>query len=109
MDSQKRKELANAYKNREVIGGIYCVECSGNKRRWLKSTRDMQGSKNRFMQAVKLKTCPEPSMMREFGQFGIESFSFTSLEELKKKETQTSEEFAADIKALYELWLEKEG
>lgn len=108
MDSEKRKDLINSYKNRVVVGGIYCVECSGNKRKWIKSTRNMQGSRHRFEQAVKLGSRPEPSMMREWREYGIGSFSFVCLEELKKRETQTDMEFADDIKSLYEMWMEKE-
>ena len=108
MDNQKRKELMDAYKNRTIIGGVYCIECGGNNRKWLRSTVDMQGSKNRFLSSVKLKGCLEPSMNREWKEYGSESFSFTCLEELKKGETQSDKEFADDVKALYEMWLEKE-
>lgn len=107
MDAAKRKELKNAYKTRTITGGIFCIECNGNHRKWIRSATDLEGSKNRFMFAVNIGGCPEPSMSREWTQYGTGSFSFTVLEELKKGETQSAEEFAADIDALYEIWLEK--
>ncbi len=108
MDKEKRKALINAYKSKLAVGGIYCIQCSGNGRRWIKSTYDMEGSKGRFMFAVNAKLCPEPCMQREWMEYGIDSFSFLCLEELKMGETQTESEFHNDVIALYEMWLEKE-
>ena len=107
MDKDKKRELIDSYKNRTITGGVYCIQCSGNQRRWIKSTTDMAGSKSRFLYAVQTKSCPGPAMLRECTAYGIGSFSFVILEELVKKETQTAAEFADDINTLYELWLEK--
>ncbi len=107
MDKAKRKELQNAYKNRTVIGGIYYIKCSGNQRIWLRSTVNMEGTKNRVLSSQKLKGAPEPAMLRECNEYGWESFSFVVLEELKKEDNQTDKEFADDIATLLEMWTEK--
>ena len=48
-------------------------------------------------------------MRTEWNQFGAASFSFAVLEELKKGELQTEEEFAKDIQTLFEMWQQKQS
>ncbi len=107
MDSVKRKELRKAYEQRSVTGGIYCIECKGNHRRWIKCTNDLESMKNRFEFAVSVNSCPEPDMRVEWDEYGKQSFSFIILEELKKKENQTEREFSDDMNVLLEMWHEK--
>jgi hypothetical protein len=107
MDTAKRKDLMNHYRNRTVIGGVYCILCNENQRRWIRSTTYLKGAQNRFEFAVSIKSVPEPAMRKEFDDYGITSFSFVVLEELKKMETQSAQEFADDIHTLYEIWVEK--
>ena len=46
-------------------------------------------------------------MRGEWAQYGAQSFTFEILEEIKKKDTQTEQEFMEDIGVLLELWTEK--
>jgi hypothetical protein len=107
MDSMRRKELKNTYKEKAAIGGIYRILCKGNGRTWMKSTTNLAGQKNKFIFSVSINSCPEPIMQMEWMEYGAQSFSFAILEELKQKESQTEREFSEDIKALLEIWQEK--
>ena len=107
MDSAKKKELKNAYKSRSVTGGVCCIRCSGNNRVLLQHTRDIEGLRNRFTFAMKIKTNPDPLLLEEWKEYGNDSFTFTVLEQLDRREEQTDKEFQDEIDVLYEMWQEK--
>ena len=107
MQTDRKKQLKNDYKDRHAVGAVYAITCSGNHRRCIKSTVDIGGIKSRFQFAMAIKSCPDPALSSEFAQYGAESFSLSVLEELEMKEGQTAREFAEDMKQLLALWLEK--
>lgn len=107
MDSERKKELKNAFRAKPAVGGVYRIRCAGNGRAWLKAAKNLEGARNRFEFAVSTDLCPEPGMRAEWERYGTKSFSFEVLEELKRKETQTEREFADDLGVLLELWQEK--
>ena len=107
MDADKRKQLISDYKRKLNVGAVYALECSGNNRRWIKSTTDIQGIKNRFQFSMSMKGCPDPATRAECEKYGYDSVSLVVLEELKMKEDQTDKEFADEIKVLKELWVDK--
>lgn len=107
MDNHTRKDISAQYKNRVQIGGVFGIKCTAANQLWIRKTEDMQGSKNRFSFSVSTRSCPEPRMLESWKAYGPESFTFEVLEELPKKETQTADEFSADIAVLYEMWQDK--
>lgn len=107
MEKLSKKDLKEQYKNRVIIGGVYCVKCNSNSNLWIRATKDMQGSKNRFVFSVSTNSCPEMCMLEAWKQFGASDFSFEIIEEIQKKETQTEREFSDDVNTLLEIWTEK--
>lgn len=107
MDKQSRKELKEQYKNRTRIGGVYCIKCNVNGEQWIRTTMDIQGSKNRFSFSLSMDSYPEQCMETAWKKYGKSAFSFEVLEELQMSETQTEQEFLADINTLLEIWNEK--
>jgi hypothetical protein len=105
---ENRRELKNNYKERPIIGGVYCIRCSGNKRTWIRSAKNLQSQINRFHFSVSTGLCPEMDMCREWKEYGVRSFSVSILEEIEKGKTQTDREFYDDIGLLLKMWLEKQ-
>lgn len=109
MEKLTKKTLKEQYKNRTSTGGVYCIKCNGNSNWWLRATKDIQSSKNRFLFSISINSCPETHMLDAWNQFGASAFSFEILEELQKKESQTEREFLEDINTLLEIWTEKQN
>lgn len=109
MNADKRKQLRDEYKSKQQTGGVYAIVCSGNNKRYIRSSVDLEGIQNRFRFAQSTRCCPEPWLRDDWTQFGTDSLSMVVLEELQKKEDQTPREFAEDVKLLCDMWLEKES
>jgi len=107
VNADQKKSLKDAYKEKQMVGGVYRIQCSGNQRAWIKATKNLAGQQNKYGFAIATGTAPEPGMRNEWLQYGVDSFSFTVLETLTKKKDQTEEEFGEDIDTLLEMWTEK--
>lgn len=107
MKNEDKKALTLAYKERKVIGGVYRIVNSKNNNVFLSSTADLQGAQNRFDFSQKTGSCVHFKLQKDWTEFGAAAFQFEVLEELEKKEDQTSKEFQEDIKTLEEMWNEK--
>ncbi len=107
MQKESQKELKEKYKNRVRIGGVYCIKCRDTNDLWIRGTKDIHSSKNRFAFSVSMNSCPELSMADQWKLSGPDAFTFEILEEIEKEDTQTEGEFEEDINSLVEYWNEK--
>ena len=106
-DKQTKKEIITEYKNREFIGGVYAIRNTLSNRLLVGASTDLQGIRNRFEFSQKTDSCVDMKLQSDWKQFGGSQFCFEVLDELKKSETQTMDEFQADIAALKEIWLDE--
>ncbi len=107
MQKEDKKEKLAQYKERKIVGGICVIKNTKNGKMLLSSVANLQGYKNRFEFSKLTGGCVNIKLQKDWEQFGAESFIFEVLEELEKKEAQTSEEFSDDINTLKEIWLEQ--
>ena len=98
-----KKELLNQYKSRAQVGGIYAIKNATLNKWYLDATPDLAAAKNRFQFFGPTKTKAEQDYKAQNGV----GFVFEVLEELKKNENQTDQDFQADLAMLKEIWLEK--
>ena len=103
----RKKEMKAAYKEREIVGGVYVIRNTQSGRKFLDATTDMRGSRNRFDFAQKNNICTDKRIEDDWKKSGAAAFVFEALEELTKGAAQTVEDFQADVATLKELWLEK--
>ena len=106
-DNELRREMALRYRERTKLGGVFVIRNAAAGRALLDASTDLSGSRNRFDFAQQTGTCVYLKLQKDWERQGGRGFAFEVLEELEKGEAQTDAEFAADVKALKELWLEK--
>ena len=106
-DIQSKKELQEAYKEREIVGGVFVIKNTLNNKLFLEATTDLNGAKNRFEFSQKTGSCTHMKLQGDWNKQGGGQFAFEVLEELVRSDSQTQDEFRADVNLLKELWLEK--
>ena len=107
MNPQNKKDLLAAYKQRTQIGGIYAVTNTHTGKTLVLASADLHGIQKRSEFAEMTGGCFHPKLMKDAQTYGNDAFSFSILEELKRKDTQTDREFGDDLELLLSMWLEK--
>ena len=93
MQPTRKKELRDAYKQREIVGGIYCILCAATGKRWIEMTTDMAGAKNRFLFSVQMNSCIHPALSKDWTAYGAAAFSFEALETVAKREDEALSDY----------------
>lgn len=113
-NNDRRKALKEAYKNRTMIGGVYCIRNTGNGRFYMDWDEDLDGTENSFRFAASSElpmgifARPDlAAMTADRRAQGAEAFVFERLESMEKKPEQTREEFQADLRILLQLLAEQ--
>jgi hypothetical protein len=107
MKPQNKKDLIAAYKQCVQIGGIYAVTNKETGKTLVLATADTGGIRKRYEFSEMVGGCFHPKLQQDANRYGNGAFSFSVLEELEKKSTQTDREFAEDLDVLLAMWLEK--
>ncbi len=107
MDKQEKKNRLAQYKERKITGGVYAIKNKISGKMLILSASDLQGSQNRFQFSQQTNGCMNLKLKEDWDKLGSQAFAFEVLEPLEKKELQTPQEFAEDVKTLEELWYEK--
>ena len=107
MKPQNKKDLIAAYKQRAQIGGIYAVTNTQTGRSLVLASAEIGGIQKRYEFAEATGGCFHPKLQQDVNRLGASAFTFTVLETMERKSTQTDREFAEDLDLLLSLWLEK--
>jgi hypothetical protein len=107
MDRDERKKLADAYKERASIGGVYVIRNVSNGKIYLDCTADIAAMQNRFEFLRQTNSCVLFKLRKDWDACGPDAFTFEVLETLEKGENQTNEAFMDDLLTLREIRLEQ--
>ena len=100
----KRKEITNAYKKRQLRGGVYTITNTLNGKYLIGHAADLKSVQNRFQFAVMTGSPFERELREDWAKSGAQVFKLEVLEELEQKPTQSQGEFMDDLKTLEQLW-----
>lgn len=106
-NSKTKKEIIEKYNGREIIGGVYIIKNTVNNKILLNGVTDLKAGRNRFEFSKVTGSCVNMELQDDWHKYGKEAFTLEVLDEIKKNELQSFDEFAADINALKEIWMEK--
>jgi hypothetical protein len=107
IDKDKKREIISEYKQRKTTGGVYKVTNTANGRYMLKAEVDLQSFQNRYNFNQSMKGCLHTKMRKDFDEFGSEVFILEFLEEVEKKEDESTMGFRDRLKRMEEAWAEK--
>ncbi|ABY29161.1 GIY-YIG nuclease family protein [Methylorubrum extorquens] len=86
MRTEDRKVAVNAYKKREVEGGIYAVRCVASGEVWVGGAPDLSKIQNRLWFTLRQGTNTHRSLQSTWNAHGAEAFSFEIIERLDAEE-----------------------
>lgn len=100
MDTSRKKELINAYKQQEKEGGVFAVNCTVSGKRWIDCTRNLAGMKNRLEFCVLTNSPIHHCLQADWKAYGPSSFVFEVLETVTPKEGESLQDYQRGLELL---------
>ena len=107
MDKKIKRELAQQYQRRTMVGGVCAIVNTMNGKRLIVSATEVDRLHNLFDFSVSSGQFTYMELHKDAAEFGVSAFEFEVLELLEKQEPQTLEQFQQDIEILRDLWRDK--
>src|SRR5262245_31459176 len=109
MDNARKRELAQAYKERKKRRGVFAVRCAATGQAWVSATPNLDTQQNAVWFMLKNGgSHSNKSLYAAWKAHGEAAFSYDILAELPD-EGQSDYAVRADLKALEEEWRTKLG
>lgn len=107
MDSQKRKELKEQYKQMKHPMGIFIIRSRVNNKCYIQTTQDLRGVINGTKARLQAGIHPNRELQKEWNECGAESFVIDILEELEYDKDESKTDYKEDLALLQIIWEEK--
>lgn len=101
-----RKKIKLEFKLKTHQMGIYKITNTSNGKIFIRSSKNINASSNRFTFGQKIGMCLENELNEDFQKYGANSFKFEIVDILKVKNNPTFDS-VKELKLLEEKWLNK--
>lgn len=82
MDKQRRRDIAQAYKERKVPMGIFRVSCEPTGETWVGMSRNLDGAANSVLFSLRMGSHRNPAMQAAWKAHGEAAFAYAVVETL---------------------------
>lgn len=107
MDKNRKKELAEQYKQMKKPMGIFIIRCKLNNKFFLQSTPDLKGVMNGAMVRLDGGIHPNRELQKEWLEFGSDNFTVEILENLEYDKDESKNDYTEELALLQMIWEEK--
>jgi len=108
MDKETRNKIKRDYKQSIQPMGVYQFKNTANGKILVVGSRNLEKAENGLRFQLEMGSyLANKELQKEWNEYGSGRFVFEILDELEPVEGKTSQEYAAEVKELEELWLEK--
>lgn len=86
MDKQRRREIANAYKEKKVVQGVYAVRCAPTGETWLGLSRNLGAQQNSIWFSLRMGSNSNKPMQAAWKEHGEAGFELSTVEVVDTEE-----------------------
>ena len=108
MERARRKELLQAYAERELHQGVFAIRCAASGQTWTGPSQDLTKAQNKHWSQLRFRGHPNRALQQAWTAHGEAAFAYEVLEELKPGDF-TPAGFNDVLKAAEKRWRETLG
>lgn len=80
MEKQRRREIANAYKEKKVVQGVFAVRCAATGETWLGLSRNLDAQQNSIWFSLRMGSNSNKPMQAAWKEHGEAGFELSTIE-----------------------------
>ena len=80
MEKQRRREIANAYKEKKVVQGVFAVRCAPTGETWLGLSRNLPAQQNSIWFSLRVGSHRNKAMQAAWKEHGEAAFELSTIE-----------------------------
>jgi hypothetical protein len=107
MDSARKKELKELYKQMKPDMGIIMVKSKTENKCYIQATQDINSCINSTARKLDVRAHPNKELQKEWLERGADAYSIEVLDRLDYDKDGIKTDYTEDLEMLLEIWKEK--